>query len=250
MKRILAFVLAVLLSVPLSAGSIKAPDGFAGKLYAGTFALYASRGTEVHFRCTAWPYKKIPGGYGLMSAGHCVQGTPSDVAFSVAEQIGGPRMPIAVVKFRFSDNTDFSIFELKTAKHYPVFELGAEADMHIGDPVINPNFALGLGKQISRGFISSDTLVPTRECDTSCSGGFLVQMYGAGGSSGSPVLSEKTHKVIGICVYGFDGNVGFTAEPISTFAAFLAAPGQSRPAPEAEDETNSRSIIIIIGPGD
>ena len=181
-----------------------------------------------------------------------MQDIPPDVTFSVANEIGGPLTPVTIVKDYLGNGVDFAVFELKTSKAYPVFELGTEKGMRVGDRVINPNFALGLGKQLSRGVISSETLPITRDCDAECASGFLVQMYGAPGSSGSPVFSESTHKIIGICVYGFDGVVGFTVEPISKFAAFLAAPGQPRPTPEAEDGTDSpdphSSIIIIVGP--
>jgi hypothetical protein len=230
MKRFLIAVLLFLLTgLSMGADSIRAPKGFAGKLYAGTLALYGTQGPITHFVCTAFPYEKIPGGYRVMSAGHCVQGIPPGIDFSVAEQIGGPALPVTMVKAYLGDGTDFSIFELKTTKQYPVFNLGTEKGMRIGDRVINPNFALGLGKQLSRGVVSSGTLTATRECDSNCAGGFMVQMYGAQGSSGSPVLSEKTHKVVGICVYGFEGTVGFTVEPISKFAAFLAGPNQPHP---------------------
>jgi S1-C subfamily serine protease len=119
-----------------------------------------------------------------------------------------------------------------TDKVYPVIPLGDESTLRVNDTVINVNFADGLGKQISLGRVSTQELVPTRDCPINCTDGFLVQGYGAAGSSGSVVISKKTHKIVGIVVWGFDVNVGMGVEPISRFQTFLQEPTQAHPVDE------------------
>jgi len=230
MKRILVLALALVLALPIGAGAINPPKGFEGQLWNNTLALYGTKGDVTKFLCTAEPIQKIDGGYRLLSAGHCVQLEPVDLVYSVADEIGGPRTPVTVIKAYDGDGFDFSIFDMKTTKTYQPFELGDENDLTIGDETINPNFALGLGKQLSRGIVSSMPMGNTQECDDgSCVGKFLVQQYAGPGSSGSAVLSAKTHKVVGLLVYQFGSDVGFAIEPISMFAKFMAGPGQPHP---------------------
>jgi hypothetical protein len=238
MKRFLTLALIfVLAAASFGATSIQAPKGFAGTLYRGTLALYAIQGDRTRFLCTTEPFEKIAGGYHLISAGHCVQLVPADVKFFVADDIGGPLTPVTMLKAHLGDDLDFSEFELKTARAYPIFELGDERDMRVGDAVINPNFAGGVVKQLGFGTISSGTIPVSPKCEVDdCAGYFLVQIYGMGGSSGSAVISDKTHKVIGLVVMGFGAPIGFGVEPISKFARFLAEPSQPHPTDEDEDQ--------------
>src|SRR5579864_9364484 len=96
MKRFFALLLALALLFPVSVGSIQSPKGFVGKLWNSTFALYGTKGSVTHFICTAEPIEKTADGYRLLSAGHCVQSTPADLEFSVAEEIGGVRTPVKI----------------------------------------------------------------------------------------------------------------------------------------------------------
>lgn len=237
MKKFLALLLAIVFII-LPLGAIQAPKGFAGDLWNNTFALYGTKGPVTHFLCTAEPIAKIDGGYRLLTAGHCVQETPADLQFSVAEKIGGARAPITLVKAFLSADLDFALFDLKTTKNYKVFALGDEKDLRIGDETINPNFADGLGKQLSFGTVAAMPLVKSEDCTSDgCVGNFIVQEYAGPGASGSAVLSVKTHKVVGILVFSFDGGqVGFGVEPISLFAKFLAGPNQLHPADPDEDK--------------
>lgn len=208
----------------VGADSIKAPRGFAGKLYKGTFELYGTLGAGTEAVCTITPYERIPGGYHLITAGHCVKLAPPNLKFSVAEEISGTLMPVTLLRVQYEGSIDFAEFELKTNKKYSIVTLGDEHDLRIGDKVINPNFALSLGKQISRGIVSSKLLSKTASCLSGCYDNFLVQMYGGKGASGSVVIAEKTRQVVGLVVYEFSQPVGFSIEPISRFYEFLKTP--------------------------
>jgi hypothetical protein len=236
MKRFFALILICLFAASaISAGDIRAPRGFVGRMYASTLALYGYKQGATQFLCTAEPFEKISGGYTLISAGHCVQDVPEDVQFFVADSIGGVLTPVKVLKAYEGDGTDFSEFELKTKQKYALFVLGDEHDARVGDQVINPNFAAGLAKQLSVGQIGSDLLPISDECaTTTCAGDFIVHANGAGGSSGSAVVDVRTQQVVGIVVWGFNGILGLGVEPISNFYKFQVGPNQAHPAAEPQ----------------
>jgi hypothetical protein len=242
MKRVLSAVLALVLafcSFGSQAATIRPPKGFEGRMWNSTLALYGTLGDTTHFLCTTEVIGKIPGGYRLLSAGHCVQLPPPGLQFSVADDTGSPRTDVVMVKAYMKADLDMAIFDLKTTKKYDVMELGTDDDLQVGDEVINPNFAAGLGKQLSHGVISSGILPLSDHCDEDCATDFLIQSFGSGGASGSAVISTKTHKIIGIAIWQAQGaNVGIGVEPISKFAAFMAGPNQPHPIPEDADESD------------
>lgn len=248
MKRSIAsLLLLAFLTFTVNAGSLKAPTGFDGQLWRSTMILYAID-DGAHVDCTIQPYEKIPGGYNLLTAGHCVQKIPASVKFAVADDIGGKLTPVTLIKAYEGDGFDFATFEMKTNKEYPVMQLGDEHTARIGDAVINPNFSLGFGKQLSFGRISSDSLVEGRRCGVAdCVGNFLVQIDGAAGASGSVIIAKKTHKVIGMMVMAWadaeNSQIGMFVEPISAFKTFLLAPAQPHPAPKTEVVTPFEIII-------
>ena len=244
MKRVSAVVLALvlaLLSFGAQANTIRAPRGFDGEMWNSTLALYGTMGDTTHFLCTAEVIgdKEVGHGmhvYRLLSAGHCVQLPPAGLQFSVADNVGGPRTSVILVKAYMKADIDMALFDLITTKHYDVMEFGDDTDLQVGDEVINPNFAAGLGKQLSRGDISSGVLIPSERCDEGCAGYFLAQIFGTGGASGSAVISARTHKIIGLVIWQApNGNIGLGIEPISKFYAFMAGPNQPHPFAD-EDE--------------
>lgn len=250
MKRIFAlvssfFLFSMLLAFPVQGGSLKSPKGFEGKLWQSTMVLYAIDDIP-HADCTIQPYEKIPSGYRLLTAGHCVQEIPADVKFAVADEIKGKLTPVTLIKAYDGDGLDFAIFEMKTTKKYAVMELGNEHALRVGDTVINPNFALGIGKQLGVGRVSSDSIIKSSKCPD-CAGQFLVQIDGGGGSSGSAVISTRTHKVVGLVTAAWsddtNSQIGMFVEPISVFKTFLTAPVQPHPAPQKEVVTPFEIII-------
>lgn len=237
MKNIaIAILLLILLLVtPVSAG-IQGARGFEKTVLDATFALYGSRIDKTTlklyqpFLCTAFVFQKDATGYLLLSAGHCVDDTPIDATFGVAEQMGGTIQLVTVVSARLKASDDYAIFHLDTSKIYPVLTLGDESTEYVGSAELNPNFAYGIVKQLAHGVISSqiiDKPAPHSDCSL-CVGYFALQSFAGGGASGSPVISVTTHKVIGVLVLTLEGS-GFGVEPIS-----LVKEAETRPDMQTE----------------
>lgn len=236
MKRLLILVLLFLLTgVSINADPIRAPKGFAGKMYSGALALYGQLGEDLNFLCTTEPYQKTPDGYNLVTAGHCIQTNPIAVKYFVSEYIGGPRVPVTIEKAYLDQGTDFAILRLQTKKVYPIFNLGDENELRVGDKVLDLNFTEGLVKQLSLGTVASDIMPISAICEIStCAGDFIVHINAGPGASGSAVISARTHRVVGILKGEFRGQVGYSVEPISRFQKFLVGPNQPHPADEGQ----------------
>lgn len=237
--KLAKILLALLLSIPFvaQANSIQPPKGFAGDAYKATLLLRGHHGQR-ETDCTGVIYETIPGGYHVLSDGHCVE-DGDGWTYTVADDVIGPESPVTVIKSEFDKQFDFAVFEFKTDKNYPVIPLGNTASVSMGDSVINPNFAAVAAKQLSFGTVSSGPMDKNWEPTP---GGFLVQIFGAGGSSGSPIISASTHKIIGLVevLYTDDEtgaplNIGMGVESIDNFSAFLKAPVIPRPSISDEE---------------
>jgi len=212
--------------------SIKEPaDKLTADLYKATFALYGTQTwgnkSETRFLCTATIYQKTPDGYLLLSAGHCVKGKslPKNLTFSVAEDESQTRFSVTVVKSILdrSTNMDFTVFEWKTAREYPVFNLDIPMNAAVGDDVIIVHFSSELGKQLSDGKIASQIFTDESSWCDICRDNFYITMTNMGpGSSGSAVVSKKTGKIVGITVGTADSTM--IIEPISRFSVFVVTP--------------------------
>ena len=172
------------------------------------FVLYGrSVGREIdhHALCTAFVYKKVSDGYLLLTAGHCfTHGAPSDATYLVADgQVtDNPVLqPVEVLNHIDDGTMDVAELHLKTAKKYPVLELDnkpAKIDdkvFYVGYPeIISRTVLTG---RVESGLLQSQGPDGEEPCDI-CVGRFLVQTGGGPGASGSPIISEKTGKVVGI----------------------------------------------------
>ena len=189
--------------------TIKPPKGYYRKAYDATFLLYGnskSDQVENHAMCSATAFRKVQGGYLLLSAGHCTkEGTPdefpTDLTYTVSSDVGTPTYPVKLLKFAFKPeiNLDFSIFFFPTTLKFPTIELGDEQGEIIGAATYNFNFSKGVVKMLAKGVVVS-SLVPQDEPKNL----FLVDQFAASGASGSAIISEKTHKIIGIVSYGWE----------------------------------------------
>lgn len=195
--------------------------GLEARAWDATFALYGTLGGESRLLCTATAYNKVPGGYQLASAGHCLEGAPKEVEFSVAEDIGSPLMSVKVVKARRdrSTNMDFAVFELPTDRKYPMVGMDLPMDAAVGDDVVVVHFSKQLGKQLGRTRIASRIVPEAGDCEI-CRDNFYLPGDGFGpGVSGAAVVSLRTGKMEGIVVGVADQT--FVAEPIGRFPVFV-----------------------------
>lgn len=237
-SKVLATLFLLAVSVcSASAQTIKPPRGFEGKLAKATFSLYGHLpgSPREHFLCTATAYEKIKGGYRLISAGHCVQDSPAGALFEVSEIVGGPLVPVHLVKSRDEGVIDFSVFELISVKKYPVISLGTTSGLRVGDKVVDVHFSEGAAKQVSDGKVASQLMDSPEKCG-SCPGRYLVQIFAGPGASGSAIVLKKNHKIIAILRGGFESNIGAIVTPISNFQEFLSKPDQVVTSPEPEKQ--------------
>lgn len=245
MKRFLAVALSLGLFISSAVADVKPPRGkFEQKLENATFALYVEKSDgENHFTCTATAYEKTKTGYLLVSAGHCIDGR-DDLKFSVKTDVDDslPAMPVTVVKYELDDIYDFSILQLDTKRLFPIIGLGSEEDAAVGDKIENVSFALGMAKQFNNGYIATQMLHPN---DTTASAPqwflhhFLVEVSGAPGSSGSAIVSKRSHRIVGLLVSGVrDEQMGFGVIPMSMFYSFRSDPKFTAHHPKLPLETS------------
>ena len=231
----------MLLVFSTAANTIKPPRGFHGTLYKSTLVLYGQLEEKKAPICTATVFEQTSDGYLLLSAGHCVMSVPLEVTYSVADDLGQPLTPVKIVKAvrdEGTTNIDFAVFELKTKKHYTVIPISKNPKERIGDKIVDVNFSEAWAKQVSEGKISSVPMGVVPECDI-CENNFMVQLYASSGASGSAIVSEKTHEIIGLLVGGEpDANIGAIVEPISRLKEFQTAQDEQGKRKSIKDVEN------------
>lgn len=204
--------------------------GFEQTAMDATLALYNQHFDSKHvlqsqFVCSAFVVGEDPDGKGvtILSAGHCVDDQPSDWTYAVADTLGATQQPVTVKSARYREPTsddDYALFHLKTDKKYPVLELADESESAIGDETLNPNFTFGIAKRLTRGRIASQMInAPVAFPNTY--GGFLLDEIADAGSSGSPVISVTSHKVVGMVIAEVDHS-GMIVEPTSAVRKSIA----------------------------
>ena len=238
-----AFLAVAMILTPACAGNknISTAHGFNGRVYNSVFALYgssAASGIQDRFVCTVTAYQQVNGGYLLIGAGHCTSANaaslPADMTYSVSEELGGKLTPVALLKSEMDEPLDYAVYFMPTKQKYPVLALGDETKDRIGDKTIDVNFSLAAAKMFSPGTIVSQVITT----QTEVRGFFLIDQFDSHGASGSSVVSEKTHKIIGLVIAGWDGEtMPSVVEPITSIlphiqdAQALALVAASKPIP-------------------
>jgi len=211
-----------------------------------TFVLY---GRSVERRvdhtplCTAFVYKKAEDGYYLMTAGHCFAdgGAPSDAIYLVADgqAVDNPVLqPVEVLNYIDDGKIDVAELHLKTEKKYPILELDDKL-AKIDDRVFYVGYPEIVGQAVYTGRVGSNILQsiadPHDPCDI-CIGRILVQTGGGPGASGSPIISERTGKVIGI----LEGHVfenGVVVVPSPSIQSYYAKAGHAVKAESKNEQS-------------
>lgn len=202
------------LSLLLVAASVFAPIAQARnknheRAQKATFVLYGHSDSRNITRplCTAFAYKKASDGYVLMTAGHCfTAGAPEDAKYVVGEgqitDTPANLQPVEVLNHIDNGKMDVAELYLKTKKNYQVLDLDTKP-VRIDDRVFYVGYPEMVSQVVYTGRVGSSliqTVVGSNASDPCdiCSGRFLVQIGGGPGASGSPVISERTGKVVGI----------------------------------------------------
>jgi hypothetical protein len=209
-----------------------ADDQFVSSLYSATALLYSQDDSGgMKMICTATAIEKLKDGYRFVSASHCACDDDMDKEvvkpqksffFITADNPGEKEfMPAKLYACGFQhESDDFSLFDVKTDKVFPVIPIGKDVVDNSGEPIINIASPQGLGRQTLHGFVSSPKLDrAVIEGDINWTGAMILQLPNtAGGSSGSTVASPKQHAIVGFVVGHNDNSI--IAIPVSRFTKF------------------------------
>jgi hypothetical protein len=95
------------------------------------------------------------------------------------------------------------VFVFHSIRELPVIRVNTQGGIPvIGTKVMNVNFAEGIGKQFTHGEVNSEPLDDAR---LEMKQRFMITNGMGPGASGSAIVSEETHEIIGLCEFGFPG---------------------------------------------
>ena len=152
------------------------------------------------FTCTGTVIANpAPGEYIGLSAGHCID-WDDEKNYYVSEGIEPDAVlrNVEIVKSENDKRYDYVVFTFHSAHDFAVVDLNGPDDLQpaVGTPVVNSNFALGIGKELLEGKVVSEALsAPALDGDKQR---YLVSIGIGPGASGSPVVDAKTHKIVGL----------------------------------------------------
>jgi Trypsin-like peptidase domain len=235
-KKVLAtlVLLTLLFVAPTNAADTRLQ--FVGRVYNAVVILYKQQEDGgMKMVCTATAYKKLDkdAGYRFVSASHCVDGETDEEQkiskYFITNDNQGSKTFVPVKLIEAGDRyigDDFSIFEAKANPGTEVLPLGDSDKVVSGENVINVASPMGLGKQFFQGYVSNALLdrPPLDAGDTQWTSVMLVAIGGGPGSSGSAIVSEEQHAIIGFLVGSSGrGNIGFIVIPVNKFKTFEAS---------------------------
>ena len=150
--------------------------------------------------------------YTGLTAGHCFNWKLDDkgVKYYVADNVR--RKPvlheISVLKRENDERYDYALFTFKSITVYPVIEIySGEGIPPIGSRVLNCNYSLGITKEVVDGPIVSDIIGDTESEEAPhLRRRYFVQLPFGPGASGSPVVDEQTHQIVGLVEAMFPGS--------------------------------------------
>ena len=222
------------------------------RAYDAALALYGTYNGITHFLCstTVVAEKEVASQTGkqheylLLTAGHCIvgEGLPVGLEFGVRPDIKPespkPELePVQVLRAENDAKFDFALLSLTSSNIYPYIPIDFNYVPQLEDEVYDVNFTEGIVKQVSLGKVSSkiiDQPSSPQGCDI-CSGRFMVQIFAGPGASGSAVINAKTHRVIGVGEFGFNGiTIGLGVEPTSLLKTWILTPVKEPVSPKEQ----------------
>ena len=239
MKKIFTLFLMAVFAFSTSAQKVSTHEQnhneFVQHVYDSVVLLYGQdESGGMKMRCTATAYEQLAdkSGYRFATASHCVSGKTEKEQkaqkYFVTTDEAGAKTFLSAVLIEAGDKTvgdDFAIFETKTTLQFTVTPLGDSDKLALGDRVINIASPFGLGKQYFEGYMSNLKLdrPPLDAGSVQWSDVMLVEIGSAGGSSGSAIVSENQHAIVGFLVGGTNSTIGAIIIPVSRFKAFEVA---------------------------
>lgn len=261
MKVVASLVLALGLALPIFAQPAavkKTPPSFQDVLSQATLAVYEGRvvctpdscDLKSSFICTA----TVVGGDSLfeytgLTAGHCFEDQQNPgLHYYVSETVNQKPVlrKIDLVKSDNSSRYDYGLFTFSSARDYPTIPVDLSSVPQIGMKILNANFSLGVTKEIVEGTVVSG-IVGESAHETDLRRRYFAQIVFGPGASGSPIVDEQTHKIIGIVEAMFPGTqMAAVVMPVGTnYADFLeddsVVPQNVLPDPFAGD-TKSKKL--------
>jgi hypothetical protein len=235
MKFLLVLVSLLVLSLSAQAQTSTAHQQFVQNVYDSVALLYGQdEAGGMKMRCTATAYEQLADktGYRFVSAAHCVEGKTdkeqkAQKYYITTDELGDKTFLNATL-IEAGDKTvgdDFAIFEVKTQKSFFVTPLGDSKTLRVGDKVINVASPFGLGKQYFEGYVSEVELdrPPLDVGPVTWTDVMLIEVGAAGGSSGSAIVSEEQHAIVGFLVGTTNTTIGAICIPVDKFKVFEAA---------------------------
>jgi hypothetical protein len=209
--------------------------------YNATGLLYAfTEDGSLRMYCTATLISDpelIPADKNIVaSAAHCVSedDTQKEIAVAVGDdwfftfdnKPENPKVffPAKIIGIGYqSRGDDFSVFEINpnpSMLENPIVKIPLGQNPTLNEVVINIASPNGLGKQLFRGYVTSENLDrPVKQGSINWKGGVLVHVVADPGSSGSAVISVSQKGIVSFLVGGISNTI--VTIPVDRFKKFL-----------------------------
>jgi hypothetical protein len=231
----LFLMLALVFSTSAQTPKTEIRKQFVQRVYNSVALLYGQDETGgMKMRCTSTAYEQLAdqSGYRFVTAAHCVPGRTDKEQkaqkYFITTDDTDAKIFLPATLIEAGDKTvgdDFAIFEVKTKLVFSIIPLGDNSTLILGDRVIDVASPLGLGKQYFEGYVSCLKLdrPPIDAGPVQWSEVMLVEIGAAGGSSGSAIISEDQHAIVGFLVGTTNTTIGAVCIPVNKFKVFEAA---------------------------
>jgi len=177
----------------------------------GPFDFWSCEFKE-QFVCTATVVDKNGNGTFIgLTTGHCFsyEAAENKIDYYVADNVSEKPVlhKIELFKFENDDRYDYGVFSFQSITDYPIIETyKGEGIPPIGTRVLNVNYSLGVTKEVVEGPIVSKQVGETESGDNPhLRRRYFVQIPFGPGASGSAIVDEETHEIVGLTEAMFPG---------------------------------------------
>jgi len=273
MKRALvALLLASMAAVPARAQKPQ-PD-FRDTLSKATLAVYAGKqtckyvtvesffgefpewtcGFESHFVCTSTVISEDDGTYFGLTAGHCFDYDRMDQGYKYYISDGVNEHPVLreihILKFESNDQYDYGVFTFDSTRIYPTIKASHGSIPTLGTKLLNVNFSLGVVKEVVEGPVVSNQISEVESIRAPhLRRRYMVQLPIGPGASGSAVVDEDSHEIVGLVEASFPSTqMAAVVMPVgSNFGDFLEDDSvgmKPLPEPKSTSEQEGKQSLV------